>query len=174
VIITSWTDAPISWPKCKRVGATRGRPTLLVDEELARAIRTEAAIGVAYWWGVSGSVVHDWRTALGVKRMDNPGSRRLTLAASAKGADAIRGVELPPEAVERRRQTALEQGLGRHLQRGYHGRRWTDAEIALLGKLPDSKRPACGCTIPPTTSSAPSSVFQSGAGPGTGCALARG
>jgi hypothetical protein len=71
--------------------------------------------------------------------MDNPGSRRLALAASAKGADAIRGVELPPEAVERRRPTALELGLGRHLQPGYHGRRWTDAEVALLGKLPDAE-----------------------------------
>jgi hypothetical protein len=88
---------------------------------------------------VSGSVVHAWRTALGVKRMDNPGSRRLTLAASAKGADCQRGVELPPDAVERRRQTALEQGLGRHLQPGYHGRRWTDAEVALPGKLPDAE-----------------------------------
>jgi hypothetical protein len=49
VIVTSWTDAPISWPKCKRVGATKGRPTLLVEEELVRAIRTESAIAVGYW-----------------------------------------------------------------------------------------------------------------------------
>jgi len=106
---------------------------------LARAIRTESAIAVGYWWGVSGGVVHDWRTALGVKRMENPGSRRLTLAASAKGADAIRGVELPPEAVERRRQTALELNLGQNLRPGYHGRLWTTAEVALLGKLPDAE-----------------------------------
>jgi hypothetical protein len=30
---------------------------LLVDEELARAIRHESAAAIQFWWGVSGSVV---------------------------------------------------------------------------------------------------------------------
>jgi hypothetical protein len=107
--------------------------------ELARAIRTEAAVAVKHWWGVGNNVVRNWRKALAVKRMENDGSRRLTLAASEKGAEAIRGAELSPEAVERRRQTALELGLGRNLQPGFHGRRWTDAEVALLGTIPDEE-----------------------------------
>jgi hypothetical protein len=42
VIITSWTDARISWPRCRRpVG--NSHPSLLLDTELARAVRTEAA-----------------------------------------------------------------------------------------------------------------------------------
>jgi hypothetical protein len=88
---------------------------------------------------VSPGVVWRWRKALDVKRMENPGSRRLTLAASAKGADVQRGVELPPEQVERRRQTAVEQDLGRNLQLGYHGECWTDEDVALLGKIPDEE-----------------------------------
>jgi hypothetical protein len=46
VVITSWTDARISWPRCRRpVG--KSHPSLLLDTELARAVRTEAAVGVA-------------------------------------------------------------------------------------------------------------------------------
>jgi hypothetical protein len=40
VVITSWSDGRISWPRCRRIGA-RGGSGLLVDEELARAIRLE-------------------------------------------------------------------------------------------------------------------------------------
>ena len=76
---------------------------------------------------------------LGVGRMDSPGSRRLILAASEKGAAASRGVELPPAQVERRRRTARELNLGRNLRPGWHGRRWTEEEIALLGRLPDAE-----------------------------------
>jgi hypothetical protein len=35
VIVTSWTDAPISWPRCKPIDVPRTHPSLLVDEELA-------------------------------------------------------------------------------------------------------------------------------------------
>jgi hypothetical protein len=63
----------------------------------------------------------------------------LTLAASAKGADVQRGVELPPEQVERRRQTAIEQDLGRNLRPGYYGESWKDEDAALLGKVPDDE-----------------------------------
>jgi hypothetical protein len=69
---------------------------------LARAVRHESVVAIQHWWGVCNGVVHRWRRALGVGRMDNPGSRRLILAASAKGADVTRGAPLPPEQVERR------------------------------------------------------------------------
>jgi hypothetical protein len=48
VVITSWTDARISWPRCRRpVG--KSHPSLLLDDELARAVRTEAAAAVIHW-----------------------------------------------------------------------------------------------------------------------------
>ena len=87
VIVASWTDAPISWPRCKRTTG-KGHPSLLVDAELLRAIRTEGAATVGYWWGASASVVHDWRTAFGVG-MENPGTRHLIGKAAQKGADAL-------------------------------------------------------------------------------------
>ena len=59
--------------------------------------------------------------------------------ASEQGAAAVRGVKLPPEAVERRRRTALELGLARNLTPGYRGPWWTRREVALLGKLPDEE-----------------------------------
>jgi hypothetical protein len=67
------------------------------------------------------------------------GARRLNRAAAELGAAELRGKELPPEQVERRRQTALELGLGRNLVKGYHGPRWTRAQLRLLGKLPDEE-----------------------------------
>jgi hypothetical protein len=39
----------------------------------------------------------------------------------------------------RRRRTARELDLGRHLRKGYHGPRWTPAELALLGNLADEE-----------------------------------
>jgi hypothetical protein len=87
VIVTSWPDAPISWPRCKRMTG-KGHPSLLVDAELLRAIRTEGAATVGYWWGASSSVVHDWRTAFCVG-LDSPGTLHLIRAAAQKGADTL-------------------------------------------------------------------------------------
>jgi hypothetical protein len=135
VVITGWSDARIAWPRCHPVG--RGGVGLLVDEELARAVRHESALAVAYWWGVSRDAVRYWRRALGVGRADNEGTARLVKAASASGAAAVRGQGLPPEQVERRRRTAVEQGLGRYLTPGHQWPRWTDEDLALLGAVPD-------------------------------------
>jgi hypothetical protein len=90
VVVTGWTDARISWPRCPPPG-TKGHPSLLVDEELARAIKHESAAALRHWWGVSGLVVWKWRKALGVGRKNCPGSRRLIRAASEQGAAQVRG-----------------------------------------------------------------------------------
>jgi hypothetical protein len=139
VVVTGWTDARISWPRCRPVDVARTHPSLLVDEELARAVRQESAAAVRFWWGVSVGVVWRWRRALGVTRTNNEGSRRRMQAAAEAGAARLRGVPLPPEAVERRRQTARDLNLGRFLHKGYHGPRWSDADLALLGTLTDDE-----------------------------------
>jgi hypothetical protein len=59
---------------------------------MARAVRTESAAAVRFWWGVSVGVVWRWRRALGVTRTNNPGSVRLQHAASEAGAACVRGV----------------------------------------------------------------------------------
>src|SRR5262249_10796644 len=43
VVITSWTSAPIPWPRCCRADPPGGGSGLLVTEELARAVRTGSA-----------------------------------------------------------------------------------------------------------------------------------
>src|SRR6266852_506097 len=68
VIITGWSNGRIPWPRCHVSGAHGGGSGLLVDEELARAIRTESATAIRYWWGVSSNAVSYWRQALGVTR----------------------------------------------------------------------------------------------------------
>jgi hypothetical protein len=47
VVVTGWTDARISWPRCRPLDVPRSHPSLLVDEELARAIRHESAGAMA-------------------------------------------------------------------------------------------------------------------------------
>jgi len=48
-----------------------------------------------------------------------------------------RGKKLPPEQVERRRQTARKLGLRPPQRPG--GRPWTKKELRLLGTLPDAE-----------------------------------
>jgi hypothetical protein len=119
VVVTGWTAARIAWPRCRPLDVPRTHPSLLVDEELARAVRHESAAAVRFWWGVSVGVVWKWRKTLGVTRTDNPGSVRRQRAASQAGAAKTRGVPLPAEQVERRRRTALRLNLGRYLKTGY-------------------------------------------------------
>lgn len=139
VVVTSWTDAPISWPRCRPIDVLHSHPSLLVDEELARAIRHEAAKAICYWWRVSEGVVWRWRKALAVTRTSNTGSQVLIRAAAEMGAATIRGKQLPVEQVERRRRTAVENDFGARLVKGYHGPLWTDEQLALLGHLPDDE-----------------------------------
>jgi hypothetical protein len=99
VVVAARSDARLPWPRCHLAqGRARGHG-LLVDKELARAIRHESAAAVGHWWGVSRSTVLHWRKALGVGRMDAEGSRRLIRAAARKASAARVG---PAEAGRRR------------------------------------------------------------------------
>ena len=108
VVVTSWIDGLVSWPRCRPLNVPRGHPSLLVNEELARAIRSEAASSVMHWWGVSEGVVWRWRKALGVDKRNNPGSNRLVRAAAEEGASAVAEKEWTAEEREARRQRAVE------------------------------------------------------------------
>jgi hypothetical protein len=90
VVIASWSDAHIPWPRCYLAEGRARAHGLLVDEELARAVMQESAAAVAHWWGVCKSTVQHWRNALGVGRLDAEGSRRLILRAVRKAASARR------------------------------------------------------------------------------------
>lgn len=138
VVITSWTDARISWPRCRSIDTTGGSG-LLVDEELARAVQHEAAAAIMHWWGVGVSAVCHWRKVLGVGRADPEGSRRLIQAAAEEGAAATRAREWTNEERERCRQTTARLGQAAYLPAGYHESPWSEADVALLGQLPDEE-----------------------------------
>jgi hypothetical protein len=140
VVITSWSSGRIPWPRCRPVDGYRGGGWgLLLDEELARAVRHESAAAVGHWWGASPGTVQRWRRALGVGRTDNEGSRRLIRAAAEAGGEALRARGLTPEERERHRQNAKRLNLAQYLPKGYVGPWWTARQRALLGKLPDEE-----------------------------------
>ena len=139
VVVTSWTDAPILWPRCRALDSPGGGSGLLIDEELARAVRHESAAAVMFWWGASQRAVWAWRKALGVGRADSEGSRRLIQAAAEQGAEAIRARDWTEKERQQRRRVNAEKGLARNLVTGYHGPLWTPEDIALLGTLPDEE-----------------------------------
>ena len=90
VVITSWTDARISWPRCRANQHRGGYPGLLVNDELLRAIRTESEVAIMHWFGVSMITVWKWRKAFGISRLGTEGSRRLHQALSLTGAAVTR------------------------------------------------------------------------------------
>jgi hypothetical protein len=138
VVITSWSTARIPWPRFRPAHDYRcGGSGLLLDEELARAVRHEWAAALMYWWGASPGAVQRWRRVLGVGRTDNEGTARLMRAAAEKGGEAGRERGLTNEECDERSRRALRLNLGRHLRTGYHGPRWTQAQLRLLGKHPD-------------------------------------
>jgi hypothetical protein len=63
VVVTSWTDAPIPWPRCRPLDQPLGGSGLLLAGDLARAVRQESAAAVMHWWGVTAGVVWRWRKA---------------------------------------------------------------------------------------------------------------
>ena len=76
VQITKLSDARIPWPLAKKKGR---RPTPLVNQTLARAIRLESTPAIRYWFGVTAWQAGIWRSALGVAE-NNPGTLRLRQA----------------------------------------------------------------------------------------------
>jgi hypothetical protein len=127
VVVTSWTDARIPWPRCKRQG--RSHPSLLLDDELARAVRTEAVEAVRYWWGAAQGVVHRWRKFLDVTRTNNPGTDRLVQASAQAGGDAAKAKEWTEAERQAKRETAQRLDLGRFLRHDRRGPLWTESQI---------------------------------------------
>src|SRR5262245_14221933 len=98
VVVTSWSGGRIPWPRCRALGR-RGGSGILVEEELARALRHESAAAIRYWWGVGITTVAWWRRVLGIGRADPEGSRMLIQAAAEAGAARVRGKRLSPDEV---------------------------------------------------------------------------
>ena len=109
VVITSWTDARIPWPRCRALHLSGGSG-VLVTEELVRALRTEAAVAITHWFGLSNKSQIGIRKALGITELSE-GSLRLLRAASQMGADVMKAKEYTPG---RRRAKATDRPEARH------------------------------------------------------------
>ena len=87
----------------------------LVGPTLARAIKTESAAALKFWFGVGTKAVWNWRRAFGVGRLGTPGSAAAHAAASGKGAAAVRGRPVGP---------ARQKQLRRRLMKARAAVRW--------------------------------------------------
>ncbi len=136
LIVTTWSDAPISWP-CGKPPKRGGPPRLIVEEELARAIENESAAAICHWWGISMFTVVKWRKSLCVNRRNNEGTQILIHAATAKA----RGVQAEKGPTEEYRQKLREHVIRRRLwelaPRVTHGIEWTPEHLKLLGTMTD-------------------------------------
>lgn len=101
--VSGFTDAPIPWPTGRATGG-RGQSSLVVRDDLARAIETESVAAVRHHFGASPSVVRRWRRALGVSHI-------------TRGTRALRATHAPPpptpdQARERGRKGARKRWGG--------------------------------------------------------------
>src|SRR5262245_43746885 len=100
-VVTGWQDAPIAWPRV-RAREVRGGSGLWVNEDLLRAIRTERADALKYWFGVGTNAVWNWRKAFGISRFGTSGSKAAHAEVCRKGAEGIKAKEWPTRIWRRR------------------------------------------------------------------------
>jgi hypothetical protein len=138
LVVSSWSDAPIPWPRGCPPVQSPGSASLIVDEELARAVRQESAAAIRYWWGVSNRTVAKWRKALGVDRGNNEGSRTLIRAATTKARSAQNPIRSAGYRQKQRENIARRRasGMGPEL---VTGKAWTPEHQSLLGTMPDQE-----------------------------------
>src|SRR4051812_42013005 len=110
--VTSWTDAPVPWPRGVPAGPGRkGFPGLIVTRALERAIRTESALALKHHFGVRTTLAWRYRKWAGVEgRRKTPGSRQLHQNVSEPGAAGIRAKDWTDEELDRKAEAARRCG----------------------------------------------------------------
>jgi hypothetical protein len=152
--VAGYSNALIPWP----VAASNNPKQLIVCGDLIRALRTESVAAVKFHFGVSRSLIWEYRQQLGIERL-NPGSLRLfwrtvdharSEEARAKMSQSREGRKdtMTPEAREQLREIqkrpkteAWKERMAERLQRRYRfsgrPRPWTEEELSLIGTRPD-------------------------------------
>jgi hypothetical protein len=136
--VTSFSDAPIIWPRVQPLGQ-RGGSGLLVDKELVRAIKTESADALSHWFGVSSGVVWRWRKWQGIEHYGTPGSEKLHEQICKKGADAVRGKQFSDERCDAQAERSKKLGLHPPNRWTEENGAWTKDELTILGTEKDAE-----------------------------------
>src|SRR5262245_13134950 len=125
LLVTSISNGRIPWPRGRVADAeTGGGSGLLVFGDLARAVRTESAAAVRYWWGVGCRASWNWRRALGVDRVNNEGTHQLQLADAEAGGRAAKARGVTEAERKKRRRTALRGGYAKRPRPHPGGAEW--------------------------------------------------
>jgi len=151
--VEGYTNALIPWPV-----AVGHQKQLIVCGDLVKALRTESRLAVAFHFGISGALVSEYRSRLGIERY-TAGSQRLfwrnvnlarTDEARAKLSRHHEGRKdlMTPEAREKLREIQRrpkseewKQRMSERWQRRFalSGRpaKWTAEELIMIGTRPD-------------------------------------
>ena len=112
----------------------RGGSGLWVNDTLAKAIQTESAEALMYWFGVSANVVWRWRKTFGVSgTATTPGSRKAHRQACQAGAEEMRAKEWTDEELDEKADLAKRLGKRPGPRWTPTTGGWTAAQLALLG-----------------------------------------
>jgi hypothetical protein len=132
-VVTGFHDGRIPWPRV-RVRGARGGAGLWINDDLKRAILTESAKALMYWFGVGCNAVCNWRRAFEVKgKFGTVGSKRANHAAAFAGGKAMKEKDWTDEEPDAKAETAKRYGTkpGARWTPATGG--WTTKEVTLLG-----------------------------------------
>lgn len=132
VRIVGWSEGPLPWPQCH----INGPRSLILFEDLARAVAIESRLAVALAWGVSGVSVSKWRNSLEVERANAGAVARWTsnIKSVISTAQNKVGLERAHALATRVKAEATKRA------RGTTGKRiWTREQIAWMGQLTDTE-----------------------------------
>lgn len=104
VIIIGLSAGRIQWPVAVRPGI--GGRSLVLNWDLAEAIRRETNRAVCHWWGVTPQTVSKWRKALGVKNTEATTRWRTKFGKSWKMQKAIKAMGAKARDPQRRAKIA--------------------------------------------------------------------
>lgn len=148
VVVDRMSDAPIPWP----MALYRGKPGLIVCGDLVRAVRAESTVAIAHWWGITYPTACNLRRSVGVRGVTRGSRESIARSVSAN----LKGRKAPPGVAERMRGISKRPRTEEHIRkvadafrarmeaarRGEEGGRkgsWSDADLALLGTMPDTE-----------------------------------
>jgi len=135
VEVGRYSDGPIYWPCVKKTG----RKSLILCDDLVKAVKVESEIAVAHWWGVSVNTVWKWRKALGVGQITTGTNRlykeykpeKLTDEITEKGREKARSPESRQKIGDSKRGKPAHPNTLKNLKMGIN-RKYTDEERKRL------------------------------------------